>query len=86
MNTKSYDSAYNELSNWLGSRGVGSTDRNGVVQFIKDCMISANTSNEDKYSRGTYPVYDQFVIENIDNPASQPETETALDKLGILYI
>ena len=87
MNTKSYDSAYNELSNWLGSRGVGSTDRNGVVQFIKDCMISANTSNEDKYSRGTYPVYDQFVIENIDNPASQPETETAVGQTwNSLYI
>ena len=87
MSSKSYESAYNQLSSWLGSRGVGSTDRNGVVQFTKDCMISANTSNEGKYSRGTYPVYDQFVIENIDSPGSQPETETAVGQTwNSLYI
>ena len=79
MNDKSYNSAYNDLSNWLSSRGVGSTDRNGVIQFIKDCMISANTRK--------YPVYDQFVIENIENPASQPETETAAGQTwNSLYI
>ena len=79
MNDKSYESAYNDLSNWLSSRGVGSTDRNGVIQFIKDCMISANTRK--------YPVYDQFVIENIENPASQPETETAAGQTwNSLYI
>ena len=87
LNDKSYEKAYNDLANWLGSRGVGSTDRNGVIQFIKDCMISANTSNEEKYSKGTYPVYDQFVIENIENPASQPETETAAGQTwNSLYI
>ena len=79
MSSKSYESAYNQLSSWLGSRGVGSTDRNGVVQFIRDCMISANTRQ--------YPVYEQFVIENIDNPASQPETETAVGQTwNSLYI
>lgn len=79
MNTKSYESAYNELSNWLSSKGVGSTDRDGVIQFIKDCMISANTRQ--------YPVYDQFVIENIDNPGSQPDTETAVGQTwNSLYI
>ncbi len=79
MNDKSYESAYNDLSNWLSSRGVGSTDRNGVIQFIKDCMISANTRK--------YPVYDQFVIENIENPATQPETETAAGQTwNSLYI
>ena len=79
MNDKSYNSAYNDLSNWLSSRGVGSTDRNGVIQFIKDCMISANTRK--------YPVYEQFVIENIDDPASQPETETAVGQTwNSLYI
>ena len=79
MNDKSYNNAYNDLSNWLSSNGVGSTDRNGVVQFIKDCMISANTRK--------YPVYEQFVIENIENPASQPETETAAGQTwNSLYI
>ena len=79
MSSKSYESAYNQLSSWLGSRGVGSTDRNGVVQFIRDCMISANTRQ--------YPVYEQFVIENIDNPGSQPETETAVGQTwNSLYI
>lgn len=79
MNDKSYNNAYNDLSNWLSSRGVGSTDRNGVIQFIKDCMISANTRK--------YPVYEQFVIENIDNPGSQPETETAVGQTwNSLYI
>ena len=79
MSSKSYESAYNQLSSWLGSRRVGSTDRNGVVQFIKDCMISANTRQ--------YPVYEQFVIENIDNPGRQPETETAVGQTwNSLYI
>ena len=69
---KSYEAAYNSLQSWLQSRGVGETDINGVIQYIKDCMISANTRQ--------YPVYDQFVIENIEDPASQPETETAVGR------
>lgn len=77
--TGSYEGAYSSLSSWLSSRGVGSTDINGVVQFIRDCMIYANTRK--------YPVYDQFVIENIDSPGSQPETETAVGQTwNSLYI
>ena len=79
LNDKSYNNAYNDLYNWLNSKGVGTTDRDGVIQFIKDCMISANTRQ--------YPVYDQFVIENIDNPGSQPDTETAVGQTwNSLYI
>lgn len=77
--TGSYENAYNSLRDWLQSRGVGSTDTNGVIQFIRDCMIDANTRQ--------YPVYDQFVIENIDDPGSQPATETAVGQTwNSLYI
>ena len=76
---KSYEGAYNSLRNWLNNRGVGSTDVNGVIQFIQDCMIIADTR--------TYPVYEQFVIENIDDPGSQPATETAVGQTwNSLYI
>ncbi len=76
---KSYAGAYNSLRNWLNNRGVGSTDVNGVIQFIQDCMIIADTR--------TYPVYEQFVIENIDDPGSQPATETAVGQTwNSLYI
>ena len=68
--TGSYDGAYNSLSSWLKSYGVGTTDTNGVIQFIKDCMITAETRN--------YPVYEQFVIKDIDNPPSNLATETAV--------
>ena len=77
--TKSYDSAYNSLRSWLESQRVGTTDVNGVIQFIRDCMIDAVTT--------TFPVYDQFVIEDIDHPESQPQTETAAGRTwNSLYI
>ena len=77
--TGSYEGAYNSLRSWLQSRGVGTTDTDGVIQFIRDCMITAETRN--------YPVYDQFVIENIDDPGSQPATETAVGQTwNSLYI
>ena len=77
--TGSYENAYNSLRSWLQGQGVGSTDTNGVIQFIRDCMIDANTRQ--------YPVYDQFVIENIDDPGSQPATETAVGQTwNSLYI
>ena len=41
--TGSYENAYNSLRSWLQGQGVGSTDTNGVIQFIRDCMIDANT-------------------------------------------
>ena len=77
--TGSYENAYNSLRSWLQGQGVGSTDTNGVIQFIRDCMIDANTRK--------YPVYEQFVIENIDDPGSQPATETAVGQTwNSLYI
>ena len=77
--TKSYDSAYGRLRTWLQSQGVGQTDINGVIQFIIDCMIDTQTTN--------LPVYNQFVIEDIDHPESQPATETAVGRTwNSLYI
>ena len=63
---KSYAVSYTNLENWLRSEGVGTEDTNGVVKYIQDCMITAVTRE--------YPVYDRFVTENLDNPASQPDT------------
>lgn len=74
QSSKSYNSAYNSLTNWLKGRGVGLTDIEGVVQYIKDCMISANTR--------TYPVYDSFVIEDIDYPTNS-ESPTKNDNYEI---
>ena len=70
VSTGSYDNAYNSLRSWLQNQGVGSTDTDGVIQFIRDCMITAETRN--------YPVYDQFIIEDLDNPPSNLATETAV--------
>ena len=63
---KEYDRAYDKLEDWLRDEGVGKEDRDGVVQYIKDCMITAETRK--------YPVYDKFVTENLEDPESQPDT------------
>lgn len=68
-NDKSYTKAYTDLENWLIGEGVGSTDVNGVVQYIKDCMIVAEVRE--------LPDYDHFVLENLNNPNSQSDTVTA---------
>ena len=62
-----YTSAYNSLYNWLNERGVGPEERDNVIQYMKDCMISAETIK--------YPVYDYFVIEDINNPKGQANTQ-----------
>lgn len=63
VNENAYGNAYNALDTWMANKGVGSTDRAGVIQFIKDCMTTATTRK--------YPVYDYFVIEDITNPSGQ---------------
>ncbi len=76
----SYDKAYTELTKWLQSKGVGSVDCAGVVTFIKDCMIEATTHVDDPLTSGTslvqYPVYDRFVLEDLNNPPDNVETVT----------
>ena len=67
---KSYSGAYNSLRTWLTNRGVGTTDVNGVIQYIQDSMIIAETRQ--------YPVYEQFIIEDINNPPSSLSSETAM--------
>ena len=71
---KEYNSAYTRLENWLRDENVGTEDRNGVIQYIKDCMITAETRQ--------YPVYDKFVTENLEHPENQPDT---VNKHGIEY-
>ncbi len=78
--TGSYESAYRELASWLSSKGVGSSDCNGVIVFIKDCMINATTLVDDPLTSENklvkYPVYDRFVLEDLDNPTDEVETVT----------
>ena len=68
----SYSASYKQLESWLDSMGVGSRDKEGVIQFIKDSMITAKTPVK-------YPVYDQFVLEDLNNPPSKIE-KVRLDK------
>ncbi len=74
----SYEKAYTELTTWLRQQGVGSRDVSGVITFIKDCMIEASTFVTDPLSQNTikYPVYDRFVVEDLDNPPENIETVT----------
>lgn len=85
----SYEKAYSELTNWLSSKGVGSTDRNGVIVFIKDCMINATTLVDDPLTSENklvkYPVYDRFVLEDIKNPTDNVETITLDKTYSYLY-
>lgn len=83
----SYEAAYNELSNWLASLGVGSRDRAGVVTFIKDCMITSTTLVKDPLSGKNvkYPVYDKFVLEDIKNPPEEVEKVTLDRTYSYLY-
>ncbi len=87
--TLSYDKAYTELTKWLQSKGVGSVDRAGVVTFIKDCMIEATTQVDDPLTSDTslvqYPVYDRFVLEDLDNPPENVETVTLGNTYSYLY-
>ncbi len=83
ISTKSYDKAYIELENWLRTKEVGKEDINGVITFIQDCMITATTLVVDPLNSQNglvkYPVYDQFVEEDLKNPPDEVETLT-LDK------
>ncbi len=82
INTKSYSGAYAELENWLRSKEVGNADVSGVITFIQDSMITATTRANDPLKGNnlvTYPVYNQFVVEDLDNPTEEIETVT-LDK------
>ena len=72
IGTKNYEGAYGSLSGWLSGNGVSGEEINRVIHYIKDCMILANTRK--------YPVYDSFVIENLESPGSQPQTEVAVGK------
>ena len=83
----SYEVAYNELTNWLASLGVGSTDRVGVITYIKDCMITSTTLVKDPISGNAvvYPVYDRFVLEDIKNPPDKVETITLDKTYSYLY-
>lgn len=78
----SYDKAYAELEKWLNGYGVGSEDKVGVITFIKDCMITSTTHTQDPLQNNkviTYPVYNQFIVEDIKSPTDKIET-ISLDK------
>ena len=83
----SYESAYQELDSYLASLGVGSKDRAGVITFIKDCMIDATTHVTDPLTNKLveYPVYDRFVLENLENPTDEIETITLGETYSYLY-
>ena len=87
--TGSYEKAYSELANWLRSKGVGSSDCNGVIVFIRDCMINATTLVDDPLTKENalvkYPVYDRFVLEDINNPTDEVETVTLDRTYSYLY-
>ena len=70
--TKLYETAYTRLNEWLRGLGVGNTDTNGVVQYIRDCMITAVTR--------ALPDYTRFVLKDINNPGNQKETVSAAGK------
>lgn len=70
--TKLYETAYTRLNEWLRGLGVGNTDTNGVVQYIRDCMITAVTRN--------LPDFTRFVLKDINNPGNQKETVSAAGK------
>ncbi len=86
-NQKSYDSAYTSVESWLSGLGVGSTDRAGVIQFMKDSMITSTTHVTDSLSNKTveYPVYNQFVLENLSNPTDDVKTITLNKTYYYLY-
>ncbi len=73
ISKKSYDGAYSETKSWLMELGVGNTESDSIITFIKDCMITAKT-------QVNYPVYDQFVLEDINNPGEGTNAVVELDK------
>lgn len=84
----SYDKAYIELEKWLAGYGVGNVDKSGVITFIKDCMITSTTHTKDPLQNNKvveYPVYNQFIVEDIDNPTDKVETITLDKTYSYLY-
>ncbi len=85
----SYDVAYRELTAWLQTKGVGQSDTANVIQFIKDCMIESTTLIDDPLTSENYlvkyPVYDTFVLEDLDNPTDNVETVTLDETYYYLY-
>lgn len=89
ISSKSYSRAYSRLADWLRSREVGNKDVEGVITFIQDSMITATTNVNDPLKNGSrrvkYPVYDRFVIEDIDNPPDRVRTITLDRRYSYLY-
>ena len=74
--SNSYTGAYTLLSSWLGRLGVNQTERANVIKFMQDSMITSSTNVTDPlgnfncpgFNKVVYPVYNQFVLEDMDNP------------------
>ena len=62
-----YDEAFTKLLDWLkNTEKVNATEAENVVKFMQDSMISATTLQTENNKNVVYPVYNRFVIENID--------------------
>lgn len=69
-----YDNAFTKLNNWLVNTVKTSQDEaNKVIQFIKDSMITATTRQG---TTNVYPVYNRFVLENIDEKSTDYTSST----------
>ncbi len=92
IDDKGYGTAYDSLAPWLKQKGVGNQEITDVIQFIKDCMITATTNVVDPLAKTTttvnvlYPVYDQFVLEDLNNPPSDKATIQLGKKYTYTYL
>ena len=79
---KSYAAAYDALKAWLTGQGVGNTETDRVIKFMKDCMITSTTNVKDPLGnykcdgqdKVVYPVYNRFVLEDEANPPDKVQT------------
>lgn len=72
FNQQSYARDYSAGYNYLETNG-----NSDVKSYVQDCMISAKTR--------TYPVYNQFAIEDLNNPPSKSNIRNSYKGWDYLY-